>query len=109
MIRQRVVAELRGLAMSLGPRAEGTQWFLFGSVDRDDPDAGDVDVMILCCSDDQADTLRRTIDSDAFTPPLHLALMTFGEAANVDAIRLQRSRALFSVSDRESQAPVDSQ
>lgn len=95
MIRQRVIISLRELAVSLGPKAEGTQWHLFGSVDRDEMDAADIDLMILCKSDDQADTLRRAIDPDAFLLPLHLALMTFDEAAEVDAVRVQRSRAIF--------------
>lgn len=95
MIRRRVIASLRELAVSLGPLAEGTQWHLFGSVDRDEPDAADIDLMILCKYDDQADTLRRAIDPDALTLPLHLALMTFDEEAEVDAVRVQRSHAIF--------------
>ena len=95
MIRRRVIASLRELAVSLGPLAEGTQWHLFGSVDRDEPDAADIDLLILCKHDDQADTLRRAIDPDALTLPLHLALMTFDEEAEVDAVRVQRSHAIF--------------
>ena len=95
MIRQRLVTSLRELAISLGPKAEGTQWYLFGSVDRGKSDAADIDLMILCKGDDQTDTLRRAIDPDAFSLPLHLALLTFDEAAEVDAVRVQRSRAIF--------------
>lgn len=95
MIRQRVVTSLRELAVSLGPKAEGTEWHLFGSVDRDEPNAADIDLMILCKSDDQADALRRAIDPDALALPLHLALMRFDEAIEVDAVRVQRSRAIF--------------
>lgn len=95
MIRQRVIVSLRELAVSLGPKAERTQWHLFGSVDRDEPYAADIDLMILCNGDDQADTLRRAIDPDAFLLPIHLALMTFDEAAEVDAVRVQRSRVIF--------------
>ena len=95
MIRQRVVTSLRSLAVSLGPEAEGSQWHLFGSVDRDEWDAADIDLMILCNSDDQADALRRAIDPDALELPLHMALMTFEEAAEVEAVRVQRSRAIF--------------
>ncbi|MCY1289437.1 hypothetical protein D9M68_573060 [compost metagenome] len=95
MIRGRVITSLRELAVSLGPKAKGTQWHLFGSVDRDDPEAADIDLMILCNDDDQADTLRQAIDPDAFLLPLHLALMTFDEAAEVDAVRVQRSRAIY--------------
>lgn len=95
MIRQRVVANLRELAISLGPEADGTEWHLFGSVDRDEPNAADIDLMILCKSDDQADALRRTIDPDGLALPLHLALMTFDEAIEVDAVRVQHSRVIF--------------
>jgi hypothetical protein len=51
--------------------------------------------MILCKSDQQADTLRRVINPDALTLPLHLALLTFDEAAEADAVRVQRSLAIF--------------
>lgn len=95
MIRQRVVTSLRALAISLGPKAEGSQWHLFGSVDRDEQDAADIDLMILCNSDYQADALRRAIDPDALELPLHMALMTFDEASEVEAVRVQRSRAIF--------------
>lgn len=95
MIRQRVIASLRELAVSLGAKADGTEWHLFGSVDRDEPNAADIDLMILCKSDDQADALRRAIDPDALALPLHLALLTFDEAAEVDAVRVQCSRAIF--------------
>jgi len=75
--------------------AEGTQWHLFGSVARDEPDAADIDLMILCKNDEQADALRKAIDPDALLLPLHLALMTFDEAAEVNAVRVQRSHAIF--------------
>ena len=95
MIRHRVVTSLRELAVSLGPDAEGSQWHLFGSVDRNELDAADIDLMILCNNDDQADTLRRAIDPDALALPLHLTLLTFDEAAEVEAVRVQNSRAIF--------------
>lgn len=95
MNRRCVVASLRELAISLGPKAFGTEWHLFGSVDRDEPNAADIDLMILCISDDQSDALRQAIDPDAFVLPLHLALMTFDEAVQVDAVRVQRSRVIF--------------
>lgn len=95
MIRQRVITSLCKLAVSLGIKADGSQWHLFGSVDRNEADAGDIDLMILCKSDGQADALRRAIDLDALELPLHMALMTYDEAAEVDAVRVQSSRAIF--------------
>ena len=95
MIREAVVVALRDLANSLGPMAEGSEWHLFGSVDRNEPDAADIDLMILCKTDRQADALRRAIDLDSLPIPLHLALFTFEEAAKVAAVHLQRSRPIF--------------
>lgn len=95
MIRHRVVTSLRDLAISFGPKVEGSQWHLFGSVDRDEQDATDIDLMIFCKDDDQADTLRRTIDADALELPLHLSLLTLDEATEIEAARVQCSRIIF--------------
>lgn len=95
MIRKRVIANLRELATSLGSGTDGTVWHLFGSVERDEPTAEDIDLMILCKNDEQADELRRNIDPDALMLPLHLALMTYEEASEIDAVGLQNSHSIF--------------
>lgn len=91
MIRSSVIASLTELAVSLGPLASGTEWHLFGSVNRDDPKASDIDLMIFCATDSQADMLRQAIDPDSLSLPLHLSLFTFEEAATVDATTAQQS------------------
>lgn len=95
MIRHRVITSLRELAASLGTEVEGTHWHLFGSVARNDPNAADIDLMILCKNDEQADSLRRAIDPDALALPIHLGLLTFDEAAEIEAVRVQRSLTIF--------------
>ena len=95
MIRSSVVASLRELAFSLGPVARGAEWHLFGSVDRDELDVADIDLMILCENDLQADALRQAIDPDSLARPLHLSFLTFDEAREVDAVRVQRSTVVF--------------
>jgi hypothetical protein len=95
MIRQHVVLSLREMAKALGEAAEGSQWHIFGSVDRDDPNALDIDLQILCKNDEQADFLRQAIDPDALMLPLHLAFFTYEEAAGIDAVSTQRSRAIY--------------
>lgn len=95
MIRASVVDSLRELAVSLGPAAHGSEWHLFGSVDRDEIDAADIDLLILCNGDAQADAIRQAIDPDSLALPLHLGLMTFDEAAEVDAVHVQRSTIIF--------------
>lgn len=95
MIRERIVRGIREIALSLGPKAEGTQWHIFGSVDRDEADAADIDLLVLCKTDDQADALRQAIGPDVLELPLHLALMTFDEAAAIDATGVQQSRVII--------------
>jgi hypothetical protein len=99
MTRERVIKGLVDLADRLGTIAEGTEWHLFGSADHGKPTASDIDLLILCASDAQADALRLSIDSDSLSLPLHLSLMTYNEAAEVDAVWRQRARMIF-------QAPV---
>lgn len=91
MIRPQIISLLRELMLTLGPAADGTQWHLFGSVDRNEADAADIDLMILCKTDAQADALRRLIDTDALPLPLHLSLLTFEEDAEIGATKRQRS------------------
>lgn len=95
MIRTRVVANLKQLAVSLGSANHGTEWHLFGSVNCDKLDASDIDLMILCNNDAQADALRKAIDPDSLIRPLHLALLTFDEAAAINAIKVQQGTLIF--------------
>jgi hypothetical protein len=95
MIRPKVIASLKELAMLLGPIADETEWHLFGSVGRGEVDALDIDLMILCKSDAQADLLRQAIDLDSFVLPLHLSLLTFEEAAAIDAPNMQQSIMIY--------------
>lgn len=95
MIRASVVASLRQLAVSLGPVAHGAEWHLFGSVNRDELDASDIDLMILCHDDAQANALRQAIDTDSLVLPLHLVFLTFDEAAAINAVHVQQSTVIF--------------
>jgi len=95
MTRTSVVANLRELAVSLGQMAHGAEWHLFGSVNRNELDASDIDLMILCKSDAQADALRQAIVPDSLALPLHLALLTFDEAAAIDVVQMQQSTIIF--------------
>ena len=95
MIRETVVSAIRELADSLGPMAEGSEWHLFGSVNRNEPNPADIDLMILCRNDRQADEFRSVIDIDSLPVPIHLALLTFEEARKVGAVHLQRSSPIY--------------
>jgi|TARA_R100000049_G_C1957194_1_gene116235 hypothetical protein len=95
MIRQRYASELRDLATHLGRAADGSVWYLFGSVDVDTSDAADIDVLILCRSAEQADLLRGMIDVDALGKPLDLSLMTFAEEKETGAVARQGARQIY--------------
>jgi predicted nucleotidyltransferase len=87
--RAQSIAALRDLAAGLGPLVDGTEWYLFGSIGRDEGRPADIDLLILCRSDQQADRLRAAIDEDVLGLPLDLSLMTFAEEREVGAVALQ--------------------
>jgi hypothetical protein len=95
MIRNRIVIRLRTLAATLGNLTMGSQWYLFGSVDRDEQNARDIDLLIVCMNHLQADSLRGRIDIYSLELPLHLAFMTIEEEAEVSAVQMQQARAIF--------------
>ncbi len=102
MIRDKVVTSLKMHAELLGPIADETEWHLFGSAGQGKVDSLDIDLMILCKSDAQADLLRQAIDPDSFMLPLHLSLLTFEESAAIDAPNIQKSTIIYpAASDRE--------
>lgn len=82
-------------AEQLGPIQSDSEWYLFGSVEKNSPQSFDIDVLILCQNDEQADNLRRAIDPDQFPLPLDLSLMTFSEATQIDAVRSQNARLVY--------------
>ncbi len=90
-----VVTAVCEIAETLGSICNGSEWYLFGSVARCSPSPSDIDLMILCISDQQADTLRRAIDPDVLAVPIHLCLFTFDEAQEIDAVQVQGAEKIF--------------
>jgi predicted nucleotidyltransferase len=95
MKAEAVVTAVCEIAEKLGSICIGSEWYLFGSVARCSPSPSDIDLMILCISDQQADTLRRAIDPDALAVPIHLCLFTFDEAQEIDAVQVQGAEKIF--------------
>ena len=95
MRRGATVTALREMAERIGSYSAGSEWYLFGSVARDALLPSDIDLMILCVDDAQADNLRKIIDPDALVLPIHLCLLRFDEAHEVDAIELQEACKIF--------------
>ena len=95
MKREAVVTAVCEIAEKLGSVCNGSEWYLFGSVARCSPSPSDIDLMILCIDDHQADTLRRVIDADALALPIHLCLLTFDEAREIDAVQIQGAEKVY--------------
>ena len=95
MKRMEVIAALCEIAEKIGPVCAGSEWYLFGSVARESPAPSDIDLMILCTDDLQADTLREAIDQDALILPIHLCLLTFDEAEEINAVQLQKAERIY--------------
>jgi predicted nucleotidyltransferase len=108
MKRSQTINALLNATDSLGSIAHGTEWYLFGSVDRDEASPSDIDLLILCTDATQADALRQAIDPDLYGIPLHLSLMTFDEAAEVDAVHLQQASRILRESPAENRAELHS-
>jgi hypothetical protein len=95
LIRQDAIEALIDIASSIGSACTGSEWYLFGSIARDAPAPSDIDLMILCVDHAQADLLRASIDTDALYLPIDLSLLTFEEAAEIDAIGQQKAQKFF--------------
>lgn len=95
MKRKAVVAAVCEIAEKIGSVCIGSEWYLFGSVARYSSSPSDIDLMILCIDDHQADTLRKVIDPDALAVPIHLCLLTFDEALEIDAVQVQRAEKIY--------------
>lgn len=97
------LATLRALAASL-PLAEGTRWYVFGSVLQDDPLAADLDVLILYPEGHDTANLRRAVEDFPIRLPIDLYMMTAEEEREFDFIRSEGARLVFPVFDDDARA-----
>lgn len=95
MTRAHNVDALTALVGQLGSVAADTEWYLFGSMDREEEFSSDVDLLILCKTAAQADALRAAIDPDQLGRPIDLSLMTFDEEREIGAVALQAARKIY--------------
>ncbi|MGY8809910.1 MAG: nucleotidyltransferase domain-containing protein [Pseudomonadales bacterium] len=95
MNRRAAIEALIDIASGIGSSCTGSEWYLFGSIARGDLAPNDIDLIILCVDHAQADILRAAINTDALDLPLDLSLLTFEEAAEIDAIDQQKAQKFF--------------
>lgn len=102
MNRASVIAKIEETARHLGSLAVGTEWHLFGSTNRDEANPTDIDLMIFCRDDKQADELRKAIKFDMFELPLHLSIFTFEEVKSIDVASIQNSTVIVNLGITET-------
>ena len=84
-----LIAALRGVATSVNAQLGASSWYLFGSALRDERDANDIDLVIICPSHEIADSLRQAVDVDCLPLPIHLSIFTEAEQAEIGFIETQ--------------------
>lgn len=82
-------AALRSHAREIDEQVGGTSWYLFGSAMQSVELANDVDILVLCSTDVDADKVRRLIDVDLMNIPLDVSIFTFDEESEVGFIQNQ--------------------
>lgn len=82
-------------AAGLGELVAETEWYLFGSALRSPDCAADIDLLILCGSDDVADRIRSTVDPHHLALPIDLTLLTFEEETELGFIQRQQAARVF--------------
>lgn len=95
MKRKEAIAALREIAEQISQECIGSEWYLFGSVARGSATPSDIDLMILCVDNGQADALRNLIDQDVLALPIHLSLLTFEEAEEINAVKAQQAEKIY--------------
>jgi len=64
-------------------------WYLFGSLQRGCANASDIDLVVVCQTHCMADAIRRAVDVDQLTLPIHLTILTESEEAEISFIEKQ--------------------
>lgn len=89
MTRPPLEGELRMIADAVGTKVNLSRWYLFGSALERPQVAADIDVVVICGSDADADAIRRFVNAYEIYPPLHLSILTEEEEAEIDFVARQ--------------------
>lgn len=83
MTPEQLASEVRSIAVKVNERVGSARWYLFGSASEDPSAAADVDVLVVCKSDTDADAIRCLVDASEFYRPLHLSILTEDEEREI--------------------------
>jgi hypothetical protein len=70
-------------------RVAGSRWFLFGSITTTRRPVGDIDLLVVCETNDGCTLVRSELGPVCSQLPIHLLLMTVSEEAEVKFIEGQ--------------------
>jgi predicted nucleotidyltransferase len=82
-------AALGELAAKTNSNVGEANWYLFGSAKEGLSDASDIDLLIICQTHGMADAVRRAVDVDQLTRPIHLSILTQAEEAEIGFVKKQ--------------------
>jgi predicted nucleotidyltransferase len=90
-----IVPRLQNEAQSLSRQVPDAEWYLFGSIIRDERLPSDVDLLIVYKNDADANELRRGLMQLSQSFPLHLLLLRKDEETQLNFISKQKASRIF--------------
>lgn len=89
MISDAFVVAVRELALQTNAAAGNSEWFLFGSAKDCICHAKDIDLLVVCKNPEIADSIRRLVDLDRLSRPIHLSILTVAEERETSFVERQ--------------------
>jgi len=84
MTHDELINGLKTLALAASEKTNGAKWYLFGSALNNPNTAADIDLVIVCASDEDADLIRHKINSSDSHRPIHPSIFTYVEAIEMN-------------------------
>ena len=89
MRNNELLSAIRNLALRTNAGVGNAGWYFFGSAHEGLPTASDIDLLVICETHEMADAVRRSVDVDQLTRPIHLSILTREEEAEVGFVQGQ--------------------
>ena len=84
-----LLGAIRDLAQRTNVFAGEARWYLFGSAKSSRSDIADIDLLVICDTSQMADAVRRLVDLDSLSRPIHLSILTQAEQDEVSFVERQ--------------------
>ena len=83
------------MLMSADEKFFESKWYIFGSATQGVTRAADIDILVICRNDEEADRLRKTCNSFYFRKPLDFSILTEQEESEVQFVERQNCIRIF--------------